>query len=310
MPQRMKTPPFGGRVGGLFTLVCTVVLAAACVSGPSETRAETAPPGKTTVYTIHPGLFDRTYRLYVPKSLPAGRAVPLVVALHGGYGTAEVMEDMTHFDAQADRSGFVVAYPEGYKKSWNAGSCCDPAMGRYVNDVGFVRAVVEDAKKKVSIDPARVFGTGFSNGAMLVHRIACEAPDVFTAVAAVSGGIMVKDCSPKKGLPMMLVQGRADPRIPWNGGVFQNSYRPSIKEIVANLSSRNGCSGGEALLKKTAVGDCEQLSGCRAGAVVWCGLDGIGHQWAGGRTFVPSLLGQNTDKFDTTAEITAFFMKQ
>src|SRR3546814_3263586 len=87
----------------------------------------------------------------------------------------------------SDLHDFIVVYPDGVGRAWNAGSCCAKPMKEKIDDVGFVRAVIADVKHRYKIDATRIYGTGFSNGAMLLHRIACDAPDTFAAIAPVSG---------------------------------------------------------------------------------------------------------------------------
>src|SRR6185312_7191862 len=98
---------------------------------------------------------DRSYLLHLPNPLP-NNPLPLVVVLHGGGGSAESAAKMTGFDAEADKQGFIVAYPEGTDRghpvlslfgkpgflTWNAGDCCGYAQQHGVDDVGFIRAVV------------------------------------------------------------------------------------------------------------------------------------------------------------------------
>jgi polyhydroxybutyrate depolymerase len=250
---------------------------------------------------------ERSYRLYLPAGGNAqGR--PLVVALHGGMSTGRGIEDQTGFDSLADRYGFAVAYPDGIGRGWNAGTCCGSPMKEKVDDVGFVRAVIADVKRRTAVDGTRIYGTGFSNGSMLLHRIACEAPDTFTAIAAVSGGPMIDRCDARKPIPTLLIQGRADPRIPWDGGVFQGSYRPSIKEIVGRFRERNGCSGAETVTYNADGVECRTLGSCSSGdEVSWCGLAGVGHQWAGGKTYLKMLLGPNNERFSASQKIWTFF---
>lgn len=291
-----------------LTLSALALLIAGCLM--PATQAQAQKPGTTSTHEFRSGLLKRSYRLYIPSSYQAGKPMPLLVALHGGLGTGKNMQDVSGFDRVADARGVIVAYPDGLTRAWNAGTCCAKPMENGVNDVLFMKNLVEDVKKKAAVDAARVYGAGFSNGAMLVHRVACEAPGTFTAIAAVAGGIMVKDCKPGRGTPALLIQGRADPRIPWDGGEFEGNFRPSMKDIVANLKTRNGCSAEEVVVERNEVVTCTMLKGCAKGNdVQWCGLAGVGHQWAGGQTLLPGLLGKNTDRYNASAKIVDFFLK-
>ncbi|MGJ8670229.1 MAG: alpha/beta hydrolase family esterase, partial [Oceanococcus sp.] len=197
--------------------------------------------------------------------------------------------------------------PDGYYKSWNAGECCKPAAKLGVRDVRFIENLVDKIAAEYCIDRDAVFATGFSNGAMLAHRIACEKPGLLKAIAPVAGGIM-SECENGGSVAALLIGGKKDPRIFWEGGDFDGSYRPSMKELVKNLSGRNQCGSAEKLLKKSStVVECHELSSCSKQPLRYCGVEGVGHQWPGGKTFWPKKLGPNTQAFDATEEIFNFF---
>lgn len=123
---------------------------------------------------------DRTYLVHVPAGLSG--AAPLVLMLHGGYGTGAQAERSYGWDALADQDHFVVAYPDGLDRAWNSGGgCCGKAARRDVDDVAFLTAVVADVEARVPVDPARVYAAGMSNGAMMAYRLACDS-DVFAAI--------------------------------------------------------------------------------------------------------------------------------
>ena len=82
----------------------------------------------------------------------------------------------------ADREHFIAVYPNGTGRGrflvWNAGTCCGRAPLQGIDDVGFVRAMIDDLAKRTPIDRTRIYATGLSNGAMMTYRIAAEAPDL------------------------------------------------------------------------------------------------------------------------------------
>ncbi len=302
--QRLKTH-VRSRWPLLIAALAALAAVSACLS-PAGTAL--AAGGQTEEHEMRSGALKRSYRLYVPKGFDSSKPSPLLIALHGGLGTGKTMQSSAGLDDDADRAGMLVAYPDGVGRGWNAGTCCGGPMEKNIDDVLFMRNLVADVSRKYKVDAKRIYGTGFSNGAMMLHRVACEAPEIFTAIAPVSGGMMVKDCAAKAGLPVMMVGGKADERILWKGGTFDGTYRPSMKEMVASFGRRNHCESAEESVEQRGVVDCRQLKGCRGGlAVIWCGLEGVGHQWAGGKTVFPRLLGANTDEFDTSAEVVKFF---
>src|SRR4030042_6134147 len=111
--------------------------------------------------------------LFIPEKIHNTPAVPVVLVFHGGGGKPENMPDVTRFDTLADAEGFVVAYPRGVSRgesierdTWNAGLCCGYAKKNNIDDVGFIRALLDDLSSVVSIDPRRIFAAGLSNGAL------------------------------------------------------------------------------------------------------------------------------------------------
>ena len=282
----------------LRALLLTLPFASCALAGPPPVA------GVTHSELLPTGSEKRSYRLFVPQGLAPGKHAPLVIAMHGGLGTGDIFAKQTGFDAAAQRHGFFVAYPDGLGKVFNAGRCCGNAQA---NDVAFVRALVADLKTRLPIDAKRVYGMGFSNGAMLAHRMACEAPEVFAAIAPVSGGIMVDSCPSKTPVSALLIQGRLDKRIPWDGGAFDGTQRPSMAAVVQSIATRGQCVSAVQVLSDTSTAQCWSRA-CAGGVQLqWCGLPKVGHQWAGGATYFPLLLGPNTADFDTSAKIGAFF---
>lgn len=280
----------------LSVLVLPVNAACNTTTGYSEHELEHA--GRT-----------RSYDIYVPASAPAKNRTA-VLGLHGGFGTGALFAKQAKLKRAADKHGYVLILPDGYMRSWNAGTCCGGAKKKQVDDVGFIKTLVKKVSKDYCINPKKVAATGFSNGAMLTHRLRCEAPGLLAAIAPVSGGPMIKraQCSAAKATPALLMQGRDDPRIFWDGGVFDGSYRPSMKEVVELISSPNGCSANSQKALTGARG-CETRQ-CGKAALRWCGVAKVGHQWPGGKTYMESRLGPNRKDVNATNTIFEFFAEQ
>ena len=222
----------------------------------------------TDVPLLHGGTL-RSYRLYVPGALPAARKVPLVLALHGLSGTPAGMAKMTGFDALAERHGFVVAYPEGRWSSWNAGTCCGDASAAGVDDVGFLTDVVRTLSLTLPVDPARVYAAGFSNGGMMALRLGCERPDVFAAVASVTGTLQAP-CRPSAPVSALQVTGGADGLVPYRGQPWSEALRASLTPVpvaVGALERGALCSGLPARTRSGAA-EVRSYASCAGGASV------------------------------------------
>ena len=168
---------------------------------------------------------SRDVIVYTPKSL-GNTPAPLVMALHGGLGNARQFRFSLSLNAQADRYGFRVVYPQGTRvnlawapngRVWNAGSCCGTAMRQNVDDVAFLKNVVRALERQGLVSKATA--VGHSNGAMMALRVACGAPDVFDRVVAIAGPLLLKSCKRQKDLSVVHLHGTRDRNVPISGGV-------------------------------------------------------------------------------------------
>jgi poly(3-hydroxybutyrate) depolymerase len=73
---------------------------------------ETRVSGTAEVVRVHQGVLDRHARIYRPAT--PSRRPGLVILLHGAVGSGEQMARLTNFDAQADRLGWIAAYPDAH----------------------------------------------------------------------------------------------------------------------------------------------------------------------------------------------------
>jgi polyhydroxybutyrate depolymerase len=197
----------------IVALLGVLLVAAGCAVPGSA-----APQGFTegsTLHTMSYGGLNRSYRLYLPADLPA--TAPLVIMLHGGFGSAQQAERAYGWDQLADSAKFVVAYPDGVGRAWNVnGGCCGRPGRDSIDDVGFVTAVVNDIAANVNIDPHRRYATGISNGGMLAYALACNT-GTFAAIGPDSA-TQLDRCAAPHPTSVMHIHGTADPRIRYDGG--------------------------------------------------------------------------------------------
>ena len=291
-------------------ILAVLALLAGCTAHPTPEPAPTYATG-SSVHTIEFDGIERDYRVYVPRTLTDGPS-SLVVMLHGGFGSAEQAELTYGWDAQAERDGFVVVYPDGEGRSWNGGSCCGPAMKKNLDDVGFIEAVVAEVSRTLDIDPQRTFATGMSNGGIMAYRMACET-SLFAAIAPVSATMLV-DCDAQQPMSVLHIHGGQDGSIPPDGspgGGTQNIDGPPLADVIAYWRGVDGC--GEPTT--TELGDPQVLESaavdCAGGtAVRYIEIADAGHQWPGAKSSeIRDELGGDppSTRLDATAEIAAFF---
>jgi polyhydroxybutyrate depolymerase len=293
---------------------------AATTEAPADGTAATAPPvteqpspGESGVHNENIGVDGRgrSWRLYVPESLPDG-PVPLVVGLHGGAGSGEQFARTSGFDEQADAGGFIAAYPNGIGvfPVWNGGRCCGVAVSQRVNDVKFIEQMVAAISDQYEIDPDRVFAAGHSNGGIMALRLACES-SLFRAAGAVAGSLEVDACAPTSPVSLLLIHGDADTNHPLGGGRGVDSIADidfrSVADSMAILAPAMGCSTETATSADGAI-TTTTWQGCPEGIrVEQQVIAGANHAWPGGG---PSLVGTPSDALDATAELWEFFDSQ
>jgi len=173
--------------------------------------------------TVHVDGSARHYVLHVPPQYAPDTPMPVVLAFHGGGANARNMIAFSGLNDKADEAGFLVAYPEGSGRiermlAFNAGNCCGEAAARHVDDVAFVRHVLDDLQEIANVDRRRVFATGMSNGAMMAYRLASEMSDRIAAIAPVSGPMGTQDCRPNRAVSVIHFHGDADEFAPFSGG--------------------------------------------------------------------------------------------
>jgi polyhydroxybutyrate depolymerase len=201
-------------VSRVVAILGVVLVIAGCAA--RETATSSVFTEGVSVHMISAGGLERAYRIYKPAGLPA--SAPLVVMLHGGFGSGAQAERAYGWDKLADSSKFVVAYPEGLNRAWNVngGGCCGKPAKEGIDDVAFITAVVGDIGNNVGIDASRVYATGISNGGIMSYTLACNT--VLFAAIGPDSATQLDPCQSPHPTSVMHVHGTADRLIRYGGG--------------------------------------------------------------------------------------------
>ena len=185
---------------------------------------------------------QRSYLLYLPENIGTEPA-PLVFSFHGSGGVPQNQVRTSRFDKLADEFGFVAVFPAGAftnsvtARSWNAN--VEPG----VDDVQFVRDMIEDVAAMVSIDRSRIYASGMSGGGRISSRLACELSIVLAAAAPVAGLQYPDDCTVIRPIPIIAFHGLADRVNQYE--VSENSrpyWRMGVETALDKWRQANGCS--------------------------------------------------------------------
>src|SRR5262249_29973353 len=159
--------------------------------------------GRRIERTLEVGGTTRSYVLDVPEELRPGEPAALLFDFHGIGHSGAGLWNVSGFRALAPRGRFVTVYPEGLRVEFKRGDRVFAGAGWEIRmltpnrDVDFTLAVLDQLEREYCIDRARVFVTGFSNGAYFSHVLACTHADRFAAIAPVSGGWLPWPCKPE-----------------------------------------------------------------------------------------------------------------
>ena len=287
-------------------------------------------------YTLQHEGRERSYVLHLPYR-PGAAVVdpanprPLLIVMHGGGGTAKGMIYLTkgRFRELADAHNFYVVYPQGYEKGWNDGrnDVRSTASKENIDDVGFLRQVIDRVAAEVPIDRTRVFATGMSNGGFMSMRLACQLSDRIRAVAAVTAQLSVDllpQCRPTRPVGVLLINGTDDPLVPYAGGEV-SLFRQKRGKIISTEDTfrfwarHNRCRGSVNVSQLPDLDPADETrielhryAGCAFGRDTrLLKVMGGGHTWPQGLPyFSERLIGKVSQDLDASQAIWRFFESQ
>lgn len=149
-------------------------------------RLTTRPP-RQPVESSSPGIYPlgiavtKDARLIIPSIPVANTPIPILVMLHGAGGDEAPMEPII---AAAAEHGVALLLPRSRDNTW------DVALGGFGADIQLIDEALEEAFRRVRVDPARIGIGGFSDGASYALSIGLANGDLFTHVLAFAPGFM------------------------------------------------------------------------------------------------------------------------
>lgn len=148
------------------------------------------------------------------------RARPVIMVLHGGAGGSGAglrARRNLGLDQFARNMGAIIVYPDAADGFWGRAKPGQPEA----NDSGFLRALATRLIEEGVTSKRRIYIAGVSGGGMIAMKIACEHSDLFAGVGSFIANIptdFAADCRPAQPVAFMMINGTADPMVPFNGG--------------------------------------------------------------------------------------------
>ncbi len=271
----------------------------------------------------------RTYHIHFPKNFKNKRALPMVLALHGGGGKGAMFEKGTGntLTAAADKLGIVLVFPEGKNKHWNDGRSEIFKNKRAYDDVGFLSKVIDTMIMDYGIDAKRVYATGISNGGLMAIRLSIDLSEKIAAIAPVAAQLtkVLEGKALKTPISLMMFNGTLDPLMPFKGGhikLFKFSRsRGEVLPTYATIDYFKKFNKCKEKLETTKLPDTnlkdgtqveiEKYTNCENKTeVVLVKILGGGHTWPGGKQYLkPRIVGQVSKEINASKMILNFFLK-
>jgi poly(3-hydroxybutyrate) depolymerase len=211
------------------------------LSNQSEAPGKIDKPGNYSETLTVDGI-PRHYHLHVPPNYDPSRPMPLALVLHGHGDDAAGVERYSGMDAEADKNGFIVAYPEAIQwfgaknlAAWDTDNGLLPP-GVHVDDRGFLRKVIDICQGQLSIDQNRTYLVGFSNGGMEAYKAATELSDKLAAVVAVSGAMCGAERKPRSPVSILSIVGTSDNVVPPAGRTMEEEAAAAAPDTMRMLS--------------------------------------------------------------------------
>ena len=181
-----------------------------------------AKPDATDFGTILVDGVERDFILYRPGT---EKYRALVFVMHGYTSSASIIMSYSGMNEIALEENFLVVYPQGTLDQrgnafFNVGYEFHADVE--IDDEKFIKHLAMDLVKRHEIDPRNVFATGMSNGGDMSYLLACNASDIFSAIASVAGVMMKKimdECRPERPLPVFEIHGTEDELSSFDGDI-------------------------------------------------------------------------------------------
>lgn len=195
---------------------------------------------------VYPG--ERPFTLVLPSNYQPGTPAPLIIGLHGYTAESPYAQNYFALGKVADEKGILTVYPSGSKDTngylfWNATPACCNFDSNSVDDEAYLLSIIDSVSKDHTVDPARIYIIGHSNGGFMAHRMACNQSDRIAAIVSLAGATYSnpKSCNPTSPVSVLQIHGSNDEVISYTGGYLFSSAYPSARRTIDLWGKLNEC---------------------------------------------------------------------
>jgi len=262
---------------------------------------------------------SRMYKLFIPSGA-AGKAMPLVIMLHGCTQSPDDFAAGTGMNALAQEQKFLVAYPAqarsaNLSKCWNWFRPGDQQRDK--GEPSLIAGITREIMRQFPVRSSQVYVAGLSAGGAAAAVVGAAYPELYAAVGVHSG----LACGAAHDMPSAMVAMRQG-KMGSGGGA---RVVPTIVFHGDQDSTVNVANGGNVIAQAKGMAELRRrvITGVSADGVAYTRtvqsddsgrpvleewvLHGAGHAWSGG-----SAEGSYTDPRgpDASREMLRFFLRQ
>jgi polyhydroxybutyrate depolymerase len=311
----------------ISSIVASAIFASAAISAqPNQPVPAAGNHNESIVVGVGAKKMTRTFIVHVPPGFDGKSKMPVVFMLHGAGGSGEGTIPETGWDVKSDREGFIAVFPDGTSlrpalparfltnpRLWNDGSGRGALGVNNADDIGFISAMIDFVEARYAADPARIYCTGFSNGASMTFSVGLNLSNRIAAIAPVSGHLWLQEKLLAYPVPLLFIIGTEDPLNPIAGGDVKlpwgvTQYHPPVEDSLKEWERMLGCGPEVQTASSKDVQEVTYDQCAKGGEVEYYRVTGLGHIWPGGNNRLPEKwVGKPSDALNATDVIWDFF---
>lgn len=148
-------------------------------------------------------LGDRSYHIRLPDAWDGQTPLPVLLHFHGWGRQGDLIVNHQRISGHTRRRGVLLVAPNGQGRTWGF-------WNENSDDVPFASAVLADVARRYPIDTDRIYVSGYSYGAAMAWRYACQSGNGVAALLAISGTLPQTTSCPEAPGEVRQVYGFAD----------------------------------------------------------------------------------------------------
>ena len=193
---------------------------------------------------FYSGGIKRSFGFHIPSGFDPDSTYPAIFAFHGAGSSGYDFMVYTNLNRVSDRQDFIIIYPDAASDNWAEGNGGE-ADRLGIDDVGFVKDIIDYLETEKKIKLGKIFAVGYSQGGFFAHRLSIDLEETITAYATVASSMSYKVYNryrTEDKMPVMMFFGTVDPVFFW-GGIDDAGVLSYISQdiLIQTIVDNNNC---------------------------------------------------------------------